>query len=115
LLEGVAELTGAGFHADNSGSEHPFSSDGQGCRRRGATTMNADSVNAWLRKQPFAPFRVTTSAGERFEIRHPEMALLTRVELLIGLAERQGVPTRYRSVALLHVTAIEPIDSPAAA
>ena len=77
--------------------------------------MNADSVNAWLRKQPFAPFQVATSAGERFEIRHPEMALLTRVELLIGLAERQGVPTRYRSVALLHVTAIEPIDSPAAA
>jgi hypothetical protein len=77
--------------------------------------MNAESVSVWLRKQPFAPFRVTTSAGESFEIRHREVALLTRVELLIGLAERQGVPTRYRSIAHLHVTAIEPIDSTAAA
>jgi hypothetical protein len=43
------------------------------------------------------------------------MAWLTRTETLIGFAELRGFPSRYRSVSLLHVTAIEPIDSTAAA
>jgi hypothetical protein len=43
------------------------------------------------------------------------MAWLTRTELLIGIAERRGFPSRYRAVSLLHVTAIEPTDSTAAA
>ena len=77
--------------------------------------MTLESIHEWLQKRPFQPFRVATSGGESSEVRHPEMAWLTRTELLIGLAERRGFPSRYRSVSLLHVTAIEPIDSTAAA
>jgi hypothetical protein len=57
----------------------------------------------------------TISAGEAYEVRHPEMAMLTRTELLIGIAERRGFPSRYRAVSLLHITAVEPLDSTAAA
>jgi hypothetical protein len=39
-------------------------------------------------RQPFQPVRVTLSSGQSYEIRHPEMALLTRTSLLIGTDER---------------------------
>jgi hypothetical protein len=77
--------------------------------------MTLESMHEWMRKRPFEPFRVSTSAGEAYEVRHPEMAMLTRTELLIGVAERRGFPSRYRAVSLLHITAVEPLDSTAAA
>jgi hypothetical protein len=77
--------------------------------------MTAESVHDWLRKRPFQPFRLKTSDGDAYEIRHPEIAFLTRAEVVIGLAERNGIPARHRTVSLLHVTAVEPLDTPAAA
>ena len=77
--------------------------------------MTAETLREWLQKLPFHAFRIRTSDGESYEIRHPEMAFLTRAELVVGLAERKGIPARYRSVSLLHVTVVEPLDSPAAA
>lgn len=49
-----------------------------------------------------------------YEIRHPEMAFLTRAEIMIGLGARNGIPSRHRMVSLLRVTTAEPIDSTAA-
>ena len=77
--------------------------------------MTLESIHEWLRKRPFQPFRVATPSGTMYEVRHPEKAWLTRTELLIGIAERRGFPSRYRPVSLLHITAIEPTASTAAA
>ena len=77
--------------------------------------MTLDSIHEWLQKRPFQPIRVSSSSGESYEVRHPEMAWLTRTELLIGIAERRGFPSRYRALSLLHITAVEPLDSTAAA
>ncbi len=59
--------------------------------------------------------RLTLSSGHAYEIRHPEMAMLTRTSILIGtdLAE-DGVPAGFKIISLLHVTAIEPISTQAA-
>ena len=66
-------------------------------------------------RRPFQAVKITLSSGHAFEIRHPEMALLTRTSLLIGvdLAE-DGVPAEFKIISLLHVTAIEPLTSQAA-
>jgi hypothetical protein len=77
--------------------------------------MTAEALRDWMQRRPFAPFRITMSSGDAYEIRHPEMAFLTRAEIIIGLGERGGIPSRHRTVSLLHVTAAEPIDSSAAA
>ena len=77
--------------------------------------MTLEAIRDWIQRRPFLPFRISTSSGEAYEIRHPELAFLTRAELVIGLGERDGVPSRYRSVSLLHITAAEPFDSTAAA
>lgn len=77
--------------------------------------MTAEVLRDWMQRRPFQPFRVITSSGDAYEIRHPEMAFLTRAEIVVGLGERDGIPSRYRTVSLLHVTAAEPLDSTAAA
>ena len=52
------------------------------------------------------------SNGEKYEVRHPEMAMLTRTDLLVGIGEtEEGVPTEFRICSLLHVATIEPVDA----
>ena len=75
--------------------------------------MTVQTLRDELNAKPFEGFRVTMSSGEKFEVRHPEMAYLTRTDLIVGLDERDGIPARYRILSLLHVTAIEPVDAPA--
>ena len=77
--------------------------------------MTAEALRDWMQRRPFQAFRITTSSGDAYEIRHPEMAFLTRAEIMIGIGERGGIPSRHRTVSILHVTAAEPIDSTAAA
>jgi hypothetical protein len=67
-----------------------------------------------LTERPFRPFRLVMSRGEKYEVRHPEMAMLTRTDILVGGGETdENVPAEFRICSLLHVTAIEPL-SPAA-
>ncbi len=77
--------------------------------------MTVQTLREMLARRPFQPVRLTLSSGQSYEIRHPEMALLTRTSLLIGtdIAE-DGVPTEFKIVSLLHVTAIEPLKRQAA-
>jgi hypothetical protein len=68
-----------------------------------------------LARRPFQPVKLTLSSGQSYEIRHPEMAMLTRTSILVGvdLAE-DGVPAEFKILSLLHVTAIEPLTTQAA-
>ena len=71
--------------------------------------MTVQSFRDLLARRPFQPVRLTLSSGQTLDIRHPEMALLTRTSLLIGtdLAD-DGVPAEFKIVSLLHVTSMEP-------
>jgi hypothetical protein len=72
--------------------------------------MTLQDFHRLLRARPFQPFRVITSSGERYEVRHPEVAFLTRTNLVIGLApDSQGTAEDWTIVSLLHVAAIEPL------
>jgi hypothetical protein len=78
--------------------------------------MTVQTFRDLLTAKPFRPFRLVMSSGESYEVKHPEMAMLTRTDILVGLDEtRQGVPARFKICSLLHVTAIEPSDAPSAA
>ena len=72
--------------------------------------MTLEIYRDLLARRPFQPFRVVASGGQSYEIRHPEMAMLTQTELVIGIDDPgDGVPAEFRICSLLHVTAIEPI------
>lgn len=50
------------------------------------------------------------SRGQAYEVRHPEMALLTRTDMLVGVdIADDGIPAEFKICSLLHVTTIEPI------
>ena len=78
--------------------------------------MTVQTFKAMLARRPFQPVRLVLSSGNSYEIRHPEMAMLTRTDILVGtgLAE-DGVPAQFKILSLLHITAIEPIQAPHAA
>lgn len=73
--------------------------------------MTLQDFQRLLKTRPFQPFRIIMSSGERYEVRHPEMAFLLRTKLVLGLdPDRQGIADDWTMCSLLHVTAIEPIE-----
>jgi hypothetical protein len=74
--------------------------------------MTVQTFRDLLKQQPFQPFRLIMSSGDAFEVRHPEMAWLTRTNIFVGVGEtKAGVPAEFRICSLLHVAAIEPLSS----
>ncbi|HSI36300.1 MAG: hypothetical protein ACAI43_08720 [Phycisphaerae bacterium] len=72
--------------------------------------MTVQDFKRLLAARPFEPFRIIMSSGERYEIRHPEMAFLTRTKIVLGLdPDREGVAEDWTFASLLHITAIEPV------
>ena len=74
--------------------------------------MTVQSFRDLLTQRPFRPSRVFTSSGKTYEVRHPEMAWLTRSDLLVGIDQTEDdVPAEFRICSLLHVTAVEPLST----
>jgi hypothetical protein len=76
--------------------------------------MTVQTFRELLSQRPFRPFRLVMSSGESYEVRHPEMAMLTRADLLVGVGEsEEGVPAEFRICSLLHVATVEPVAAAA--
>lgn len=59
--------------------------------------MTLQKFRELLTKRPFKPFRVVMSSGQQYEVRHPEIAFLTRTDILIGIKEdNEGIPAAFR-------------------
>ena len=74
--------------------------------------MTVQTFRDLLHAVPFQPFRLVMSSGQTYDVRHPEMAMLTRTNILVGTGEElDGVPSEFKNCSLLHVTSIEPINT----
>jgi hypothetical protein len=77
--------------------------------------MTVQTFREMLARRPFQPVRLTLSSSQSFDIRHPEMAFLTRTSILIGInIADDGVPAEFKIVSLLHVASMEPLANQAA-
>jgi hypothetical protein len=73
--------------------------------------MTVQTFRELLAQKPFKPFRLVMSSGLTYEVRHPEMALLTRTSILVGIDQTdEGVPAEFKICSLLHVTALDPLN-----
>ncbi len=73
--------------------------------------MRLNELRESLRKHPFEPFRLHLTNGLTYDVRHPEMALLTQHCIHVVELTKSGKPTnRVVQCALIHVVAIEPAD-----
>jgi hypothetical protein len=75
--------------------------------------MTVQTFRDLLQERPFRPFRIVMSSGQAYEVRHPEMAMLLRTDILVGIDEEDGFPSRFKICSMLHVTAVEPLESAA--
>jgi len=72
--------------------------------------MNVVEIQHHLRREPFLPLRVFLSDGSHHDIRHPEMAMVSRREVVIAVRLSKGeVPERLVYCDPLHITRIEPL------
>ena len=72
--------------------------------------MTLQTFQELLRKRPFEPFRLVMSSGESYEVRHPEMAILTRSDMFVGIDPVQGIPAEFKICPLCHIKTVEPVE-----
>jgi hypothetical protein len=81
--------------------------------------MRRDDLTEALQANPFRPFRLYVSDGSTYQIRHPEMMMVTRQSVIVGILDSGGngasenaYPEIERSttVDLLHVTQMEELE-----
>lgn len=73
-------------------------------------TVRPQQIRAHLGRQPFVPIRVFLTDGSWYDVRHPEMAAVSRAEVVIGLeAGKDDVPDRFAYCDPVHVVKIEPL------
>lgn len=80
--------------------------------------MSPDELNSWIRRRPYIPLRVHVTDGVHYDIPIPDMAMVGRMVLFIGLRCDVQSPLFDEPVmvSMRHVTRVEPIveDAPAA-
>ena len=76
--------------------------------------FTAEAIQALLRRQPFVQLQVVASSGEIHTISHPELAMVGRRFLAIGVPAKPGATIFDQEirVALLHITAINDLPVP---
>ena len=75
--------------------------------------MRPEDIREFLQHRPFQPFRITLPDGRSYEVRHPELAMVGRSTIAIGLpapTEPMPVYDRLVTVSLLHVMQVEPCE-----
>lgn len=73
--------------------------------------MSAEELYEMLRQRPFRPLRLHISNGKSNDIRHPEMAIVARPFVTVGLAgdNGSGIARAVIHCSLSHIVQVEPL------
>jgi hypothetical protein len=71
--------------------------------------MRAEELTQLLRAQPFVPLRIHLTDGQTYDIRHPDLVLVLRQRVDIGVQPdpATGVLERVEHCSLLHIVRVE--------
>jgi len=77
-------------------------------------SFRPDAVKSRLREQPFVPFRIITTAGQTYDVYHPDLVLVAQRFLIVGTPSSSdpALADLVTRIALVHVTELR--DLPAA-
>ena len=76
--------------------------------------MRPEDIREFVRRQPFQPFQITLTDGRTFDVVHPDLAMVGRGNVAIGLPRPGDVDPIYDrlvTMSLLHIMQVEPITS----
>jgi len=76
--------------------------------------MTSSKVREYLEAKPFMPFRFKMASGQLFEVRHPEMIIVSKTSVRIySSPEPNSNPEpNWHDVSLLLMETLQPIISP---
>ena len=77
--------------------------------------MRPEDIREFVRRQPFQPFRITLIDGRTYDVVHPDLAMVGRGNVAVGLPRPDDVDPIYDrlvTMSLLHIMQVEPITSP---
>jgi hypothetical protein len=79
--------------------------------------MRAEELVELLRKRPFVPLRIHLTDGQTYDIYHPDLVLVLRQRVDIGLPpdSATGVLERVEHCSLLHIGRVEELPPAAQA
>ncbi len=71
--------------------------------------FTADQIQSRVRGRPFEPLRIVTSAGQTFDIYHPDLIMVGQRDLIVGQAGKKnpGIYQQVSRIAIMHITALE--------
>ena len=78
--------------------------------------MRPDDALQLLRARPFQPFRISLSDGQQYDVRHPDIAIVSRSTVLLGIPGPRGSDgpvERVVTCALVHITRMEVLNGAA--
>jgi hypothetical protein len=75
--------------------------------------VTANDIQTVLQVHPFVPFRLVTSDGTSYEIRHPELVLVSVSSAVVGYPTPNDPKTaaRYDIVSMFHIVRLEPMPA----
>jgi hypothetical protein len=76
--------------------------------------FTATDILARVNERPFTAFRLMTSAGESFDVHHPDLAIVRRRDVVLGISSNDR-PKRYANtsrVSIMHVTSLQDLSAP---
>ena len=78
--------------------------------------FTAEDIRARVKKLPFVPMRIITSADEHYDIYYPDLIMVGTRHLVVGTAsaENPAIFDKSSMVSILHISAIEELPTPAA-
>ncbi len=76
--------------------------------------MRPEDIRDFVGRRPFRPFRITLTDGRTYDVRHPELAMVGRSTVALGLPapdDPQPIYDRLVTVSLLHIMQVEPVEA----
>lgn len=79
--------------------------------------MGPEQLRQLLRRQPFVAIRLFMSDGTTYDVKHPEMAFVTRSTVEVGTEKEtgSGIAEKVVYCSLGHIVRVEDVDGRAAA
>lgn len=73
--------------------------------------MTAEDLIELLEERPFKPLRIGLDDGRSYEVRHPEMAIVTPALVAIGVSKDNGsrLAERVTHCSIAHIVEAEPM------
>jgi hypothetical protein len=78
------------------------------------SVVRPEDIREYLRRRPFQPFRLTLTDGRTYDVTHPELAMVGRSSVLVGLKpaqEAEPIFDRAVDVSLLRIMQIGKIET----